>query len=399
MEAYQERVWAEIDLDALAHNMREIRKKTGPKAEIMAVVKTDAYGHGAVEVAETLLENGADRLAVAMLDEAVELRRQGITAPMLILGLTHPEYYEAVIQADAAQTVDSFEQARALSEAAEKVGKKAVIHIKLDTGMGRIGYTCREKDIEEVKRITRLPNLFAEGIFTHFAKADEEDPAFTREQFWRFMGFLDRLEKEGIRFPVRHVSNSAATLRFPEMHLEMVRPGIILYGYYPSEAFDKDLLDLKPVMSLRAKITHIKDMEEGETVSYGGTYRVKGQQKIATVPVGYGDGYFRILSGKARMFVHGEPVPVVGRICMDQSMIDVSSVHTIRIGDEVVIFGNEGGKGISLDALAKEAGTIPYELLCAVSRRVPRVYLKGGKAIRVHNSLNPAAQGRECGKN
>lgn len=398
MEAYKERVWAEIDLDALAYNMKEIRKRTKPEAKIMTVVKTDAYGHGAVEIAETLLENGADCLAVAMLDEAVELRRSGITAPILILGLTHPEYYEAVIREEVAQTVDSFEQAEALSKAATGLGKKAVVHLKLDTGMGRIGFTCRESDVEEIKRIVSLPNLSVEGVFTHFAKADEADPAYTQEQFGRFMGFLERLEKEGVHIPVRHVSNSAATLRFPEMHLEMVRPGIILYGYYPSGDFEKGIADLRPVMSLRARITHIKEMSEGETVSYGGTYQVKGRQKIATVPVGYGDGYFRILSGKAKMLVKGETVPVVGRICMDQSMIDVSSVHTIHVGDEVVIFGHEGGKTLSLDALAEEAGTIPYELLCAVSRRVPRVYLKGGKVVRVHNSLNAVTKEQGPGK-
>ena len=380
------RTWAEIDLDALKSNIENIRKITDKKSMIMAVVKADAYGHGAVNVAKHLLKNGADRLAVADLDEAVELRRAGIDAPILILGASFDEDCEMLVKYDITPAVFLYDFAKKLSDAAKKLGKTAKIHIKIDTGMSRIGYVSGVDDkavTEEILKISKLPNIFIEGIFSHFATSDEKDSAYTKKQFSEFMAVCGLLKKKGLDIPIRHIANSAAIMMYPETHLEMVRAGIILYGFYPSEEVNKDKLALERVMTLKSRITLIKEIKD-RGVSYGKTYIARRNTKVATVPVGYADGYTRLLNNKAKIAVNGEPVDVIGRICMDQCMIDVTSVHNINIGDEVIIFGKEV---VTADEIAESLGTINYEIVCMLSRRIPRVYICEGKVVSTVNYL------------
>ncbi|NLY44146.1 MAG: alanine racemase [Clostridiaceae bacterium] len=387
MTKYLKRAWAEINLNYLAHNMQEIRRITSKNAEIMAVVKADAYGHGAIQVSKTLLANGADRLAVAFLDEAIQLRNAGIDASILILGSTPEQWVEQLIDNDIVATVYNYSLSSAISNAAIKKNKTARIHIKIDTGMTRLGFKCGESSIKTIMDISRLPGLEIEGIFTHFASADEADTKFTWEQFQRFMYICNKLEEKGLHIPIKHVCNSAAILRFPEMHLNMVRPGIVLYGLQPSNEMDMSKIQLKPVMQVKTVITHLKEVEKGTPVSYGRVYTTSQNSLIATVPIGYGDGYSRVLTGKANMIVRGKKVPVVGRICMDQCMIDVTGVEGVSIGDEVIVFGDSNGCSISADDIAEQMGTINYEVVCAVGKRIPRVYMENDEAVRVLNYL------------
>ena len=381
------RTWAEIDLDALAHNMRGIRKITSPSAQVMAVVKADAYGHGYYEVTKTLLENGADRLAVAMLQEGIQLRKSGFTQPILVLGALVEEDIEGYIDYEVTPNVFCVEQARAVSETAEKKGKTVKIHIKIDTGMTRIGFVATEDNegiADEIAEIAKMPNIEIEGMFSHFATSDETDGAYTRMQYARFMDVVKKLEERSVTIPVKHICNSAGIMMYPEMHLDMVRPGIILYGLYPSDEVDKGRLDLRPVMSLKSKVTLVKEVEEGRGVSYGKEYITSKPTKIATVPIGYADGYLRRLKDKAKMMVNGETVPVIGRICMDQCMIDVTNVNTIKRGDEVTIFSDTG---ITMDDVAAWSETINYEIACEIGKRIPRIYIRGGKAVKELNYL------------
>lgn len=380
----EKRTWAEIDLDALAHNMREIRKITNPDAQIMAVVKADAYGHGVKECAKTLLENGADRFAVATLDEAKELRNIFSDVPILILGSSMEEEAREIIKNEIMPNVYTYEFAKALSDTALELGKKVKVHVKLDTGMSRIGFVVRDADndelIDEIVKISELPMLEIEGIFSHFAVSDEDRDDYTRLQFNRFMGVCNALEKRGVKIPIKHICNSAGIMMYPEYHLDMVRPGVIMYGMYPSDFVDKTRLDLKYVMSLKSVITYVKDIEPGRGVSYGVEYIADGVARIATVPVGYADGYLRMLAGKAKIAVNGKLFPIAGRICMDQCMIDVTSVNNIKRGDEALIFGDGA---VTVDDVAGWIGTINYEVTCMISRRIPRVYLKDGKVLKV----------------
>ncbi len=380
----EKRTWAEIDLDALAHNMREIRKITNPDAQIMAVVKADAYGHGVKECAKTLLENGADRFAVATLDEAKELRNIFSDVPILILGSSMEEEAREIIKNEIMPNVYTYEFAKALSDTALELGKKVKVHVKLDTGMSRIGFVVRDVDnddlIDEIVKISELPMLEIEGIFSHFAVSDEDRDDYTRLQFNRFMGVCNALEKRGVKIPIKHICNSAGIMMYPEYHLDMVRPGVIMYGMYPSNFVDKTRLDLKYVMSLKSVITYVKDIEPGRGVSYGVEYIADGVARIATVPVGYADGYLRMLAGKAKIAVNGKLFPIAGRICMDQCMIDVTSVNNIKRGDEALIFGDGA---VTVDDVAGWIGTINYEVTCMISRRIPRVYLKDGKVLKV----------------
>lgn len=382
------RAWAEVNLDAIAANMKEIRKITSPHAKIMAVVKADAYGHGFLETAKTLLENGADCLAVAMLQEAKQLRSRGITVPILILGATSAEAAEDILDFDVIPNVFSYEFAKELSYAAEKKDKIAKIHIKIDTGMSRVGFVASDTDnsqiVEQIIRISKLPYIEIDGIFSHFSTADEQDKTFTELQFSRFMAVCSALEQKGLRIPTKHICNSAATMMYPEMHLDMVRPGIILYGLYPSDEVDKTRLKLIPAMTLKAQISLVKTVAEKREVSYGKTYITDKPTKIATVPIGYADGYPRILSGKAKMVADGKRVDVIGRICMDQCMIDVTNVNNMNAGDEVTIFGADT---VTADDLAKWAGTIHYEIVCVIGKRIPRIYISNGKAVKVLNYL------------
>jgi alanine racemase len=382
------RSWAEVNLDNIAHNVREIRRITDKKAEIMGVVKADAYGHGVMETAKTLIDNGVTRLAVSMLDEAIQLRQNGISVPILLLSYTDPRRAEEIIQNDVTQTVFSHDLAQALSEAAVKLDKNVKIHIKIDTGMTRVGFMPGYSAVKDVVRISKLPKIIIEGLFTHFASADETDGSYTYMQFERFMSIVSELNRIGVYIPVKHVCNSAGIIQFPEMHLNMVRPGIIIYGMYPSDEVDKSRIDLRPAMTLKANIILVKDVEKDSCISYGRIFKTERESRIATLPIGYADGYTRILTGKGKVLVNGQPVPIVGKICMDQCMIDITDITgDVKVGDEVVLFGRQNGSEIKIEDVAKDIGTINYEVVCIIGKRIPRVYLKDGKVYNVLNYL------------
>ena len=368
-------VWAEIDLDAIAHNVREIRKITSPQAKVMAIIKADGYGHGAEEVGRIALQNGADRLGVAILNEALALREAGFEVPILVLGYTPEEQAETIVANGITQTVFSFSLAQAISQAGTKLGKKATIHLKLDTGMGRVGVNPA-KIVEFVKELSTLPNLEVEGMFTHFAVADELDKTYTEGQFTKFMGAVKALEKEGIRLPIYHVCNSAALIDLPQMHLDMVRPGIILYGLYPSPEVKKERILLKPALSLKAKVGYVKKVGEGTSISYGRRYIAQEERLIATLPLGYADGLTRLLFDKGGALIKGQRASIVGRVCMDQCMIDVSNIPGVEAGEEAVLIGCQGGSCILAEEVAQQIGTINYEVVCMINKRVPRVYLE-----------------------
>ncbi|WP_010246044.1 alanine racemase [Acetivibrio cellulolyticus] len=382
------RAWAEVNLDNIAHNVKEIRRITDKKAEIMGVVKADAYGHGVMEVAKTLLENGVTRLAVSMLDEAIQLRKNGIDVPILILSYTDPRRAEEIILNDVTQTVFSHDLAEALSEAAVRLDKNIKIHIKIDSGMTRVGFMPGYSAVKNVVKISKLPKIIIEGLFTHFASSDEIDRSYTYMQFERFMSIVSELNRIGIYIPVKHVCNSAGVIEFPEMHLNMVRPGIALYGMYPSEEVQKDRINLKPAMTLKANIILVKDVETDTCISYGRIFKTQRESRIATLPIGYADGYTRLLTNKGRVLVNGQSVPIVGKICMDQCMIDVTDVQgEVNVGDEVVLFGSQNGSEISIEDLASKIGTINYEIACIIGKRIPRVYWKDGQLFNVLNYL------------
>lgn len=374
------RTWAEIDLDALAHNYRQARRLTGPGVKYLGVVKADAYGHGAVQAALELERLGTDYLAVSSLDEARELRRGGIRAPVLILGHTPPEMVPQLIACGVTQAVSARSKAEAYSKAAAACGGTLKIHIKVDTGMSRLGFLVREGHfeggVEAITRSCELPHLEAEGIFTHFAAADEDGEAgkaYTREQFALFSRVLEALEKKGRTFSLRHCANSGALARYPEMYLDMVRPGIALYG----AGEDRQRLGLRPVMTLKSSVSTIKVFDGGTDISYGRTFRTQGKTRVGVLPIGYADGLFRGLSNRAAVWTPQGPAPILGRICMDMTMIDLSGLPDVCVGSEVEIFGGRQ----TADDLAAVLGTIPYELTCAVSKRVPRLYLRAGQVV------------------
>ena len=374
------RTWAEIDLDALAHNYRRARELTGPGVRYLGVVKADAYGHGAVQVAERLEELGADYLAVSSLDEARELRHGGINAPILILGHTPPEMVPELIRYHITQAVSAQAKAEAYSAAALACGGTLKVHIKVDTGMSRLGFLVRDGHFDggvaAIAASCALPGLEAEGIFTHFAVSDEDDSdseGYTREQFTLFMRVLDALAEKGRTFAIRHCANSGALARYPEMYLDMVRPGIALYGV----GADAERLDLRPVMTLKSSVSTIKIFDPDTDISYGRTYRTEGKARIGVLPIGYADGLFRGLSNRLSVVTDQGPAPIRGRICMDMTMVDLTGLPDVRVGSEVELFGPRQ----SVDRLAQLLDTIPHELLCAVSKRVPRVYLRDGQVV------------------
>jgi len=393
------RAWAEINLDDLAFNIRAVRRAVKEGTHVIGVVKADAYGHGAPETSRVLLENGADMLAVSQLDEALQLRFCGIDAPIVILSDAEPERADELIRYGISQAVFSRKMAEALSAAGQKLGISVKLHIKLDTGMGRVGFRAEEPEtVDKILEISRLPGVEIEGIFTHFAVADEEDgEEYTRKQFGLFKGVCDRLEAEGLKIPLRHAANSAAIFRFPEMQLDAVRAGIILYGMYPSEYMKKfmngsgDGTELRPAMMFKAKVTAVKTVPAGTYLSYGCTYCTDSERIIATVPAGYADGYSRSLGGKAQMLIHGYRAPVRGRICMDQCMVDVTDIcretGEVKPGDEAVLFGSQGTETVSPEELAAIEETINYEVVCAPSKRIPRRFIKDGKVVSVSNTL------------
>ncbi|MFO7709188.1 MAG: alanine racemase [Desulfobacterales bacterium] len=379
-------IWAEIDLNAIAHNVAELRRLARPAARLMAVVKADGYGHGAVEVARTALANGARWLGVARLAEAVALRRAGLNAPILVFGYTPPAAAGGLIEFDLRQSVYSLAAAKAYSAAAAAQGKRIRVHLKVDTGMGRLGMVpaalsgkasgdaVGEEFIREAAAIARLPGLEAEGIFTHFAAADNADRSYAERQLALFLEVLSTLHAAGLEFALRHAANSAALIALPDSHLDLVRPGIALYGLPPSDEIDLAAVSLKPAMALKTRIIHLKSVPAGTRISYAMTYRTPSPTLIATIPAGYADGYRRLFSSKGEMLVGGRRVPVVGRVCMDLTMLDVGAAPGVRVEDEVVIFGRQGSESISADDLARALNTINYEIVCDLTARVPRVY-------------------------
>lgn len=379
-------VWAEVNLDNLAHNIRQVRNHTNKDSLIMAVVKANGYGHGAIDIARTFLDNGADRLAVAILSEAVELRKADITEPILVLGYTPRSQYEKLLQYNLIQTIYNYEEAKILSQKAVELGKEATIHIKIDSGMGRIGFLPTTESAEDILNISILPNIKIEGIFTHFAKADEVDKSHVRGQFNKYMEFVNSLEEKGLNISIKHVSNSAGIIDLPEFNLNMVRAGIMLYGLYPSDEVNKEKIKLKPAMTLKAKISHLKIVPKGTGISYGQIFTTEEESKIGTIPIGYADGFTRLLTGKAEVCINHKRVPIVGKICMDQCMLDLTSVEDVKLGDEVVIFGCEKDDP-HVDELASKIGTINYEIVCMVARRVPRVYISNNKILRIKEYL------------
>lgn len=379
--------YVEVNLDNLAHNYTEIRRIVRKETEIMPVIKANGYGHGAIELAKLYTTLGVNRLAVSLLNEAIELRRAGIDKPILILNFT-PDYQMIEVAAnDLTQAIYRYEDAVALSEAAKEMDKKLKIHIKLDTGMSRIGFLSSEDSLDNILKISQLPNLEIEGIFTHFAKSDEADKSFTRLQFDRFMRMVEALENKGLVIPLKHISNSSAIIDLPEYNLDIVRPGIILYGYYPSDEVKKERIDIKPAMTLRTVISNIKTLPAETGISYNHVYTTPAEARIATVPIGYADGYPRTLTGKGQVFVAGRRVTIEPRICMDQMMFDATGLGDVKVGDEVIYFGYGDKDWPSVDEVAKTFGTINYEIICMMGRRLPRVYIKDGRVIKTLDYL------------
>lgn len=381
-------VWLEINMDNLISNYKEIRRIVNPKTMIMAVIKANAYGHGSIELAKMYEQIGANRLAVSIITEAVELRKAGIKIPIHLLNYTPDENLDLVVDNDnIIQGIYRFEDAKLLSQAAIKKGKKVKIHIKIDTGMGRIGFLPNEESINEIIKINELPNIEIEGIFTHFARADQVDRPFTKLQYDKFNWIVKELEDKGLQFKLKHVSNSASVLAFPEYNMDMVRPGIILFGYYPSEDLNKENTKLKPAMTLKAKISNVKVVPKDTGISYNHIYFTEKETVIATIPIGYADGYSRMLSGKGFVCIKNKRVPIVGRICMDQMMIDVTGIDDVKIGDEVVLFGHDNDNYPHVEELASLLGTVNYEIICVTGRRLPRVYIKKNEIISIKDYL------------
>lgn len=372
-----------IDLNAILGNLRAVRSRAG--AKVMAVVKADAYGHGAVPVAKCL-EEESDFFGVSSVAEALELRRAQIQKPILILGHTPRETYPAVVENEIRVGIFSYEDAQALSQEATRQEKDACIHFVLDTGMSRIGFQPTAESADICKRIAQLPGIVAEGLFSHFATADEACQEKTEAQAERFEDFDKMLKQRGIEIPLRHLDNSAGLMNYGS-HYEMVRAGIVLYGLYPSDEVDPGLLQLTPAMSWHTKVSHVKTLEPGREIGYGGTFHVDKPMTVATVPVGYADGYRRSLSGKFYVLIGGEKAPILGRICMDQLMVDVTHISEVQPGDAVVLMGSQGNRHISAEELAQAASSFNYEQVCDVGRRATRVYLEQGKETKRVNYL------------
>lgn len=372
------RVCADIDLDAVRTNI--INMKNGLKAEtkVCCVIKADGYGHGAVKIAKAV-QDIADFYAVATIGEALGLRASGIGTPLLILGYIHPDGYEDAVRNDIRLTIYDKEDADLLSKAAKKAGKRARLHIKIDTGMSRIGFAPDEKSLDIIKEIYADPGLETEGIFTHLFAADAKDKTSAYAQVEKFTGFCKRLKEEGVDIKIRHCSNSAAAISMPEADLDMVRLGIAQYGLYPSD--DVRELELYPAMSLKSHVVMVKDIPKGTSVGYGATYTASEDRRIATIPAGYADGYARSLSNKGRVLINGKYAPITGRVCMDQFMADVTDIPGVRKGSEVILIGSDGENSVTMEEVADISGRFNYEFACDIGKRVPRRYILGGKYV------------------
>ena len=374
------RVFAEIDLDAVCFNMESMRRNLIPGTKMIGVVKADGYGHGAVPVARAIGPYVV-AYAAAAAEEALMLRRHGIRKPILILGPVHKSWYEELIKNEIRPVIFTMEQAAALSEQAVRMGATADFHMAVDTGMSRIGMDAGEKGARLAAEICSLPGIRAEGLFTHFARADEKDKTSAKEQLDCYLRFVDLLEKQGIRIPVKHCANSAAILDMPETGLDQVRAGISIYGMYPSDQVERTRIELRPAMALKSFVTYVKEVEPGRQVSYGGTFTAKRPMRIATIPVGYGDGYPRNLSGRGYVLIQGQRVPILGRVCMDQMMVDVTGLDQVQADTEVILIGADGTERIWVEDLAEWGGGFHYEIVCNIGKRVPRVYRQHGKIV------------------
>lgn len=370
-------VWAEINLSNLDYNIKNIIAKVGSEKEVIGVIKADAYGHGSVKVAQVLQENGVKTFAIATLQEAVTLREAGFTEKIIMLGLTPDMYADILVKYDITPVVCDFSNAKSISEAAKAEDKFLEGLIAVDTGMGRIGYLPDDPEaVEDIRKIAGLSNFKIKGIFSHMATADALDKSFSKLQEERYIGFYEKLKAAGIHVPVRTFANSASIMEIPSVHYDAVRPGIILYGCYPSDEVDRNQLSIKPVMSVKANIVHLKKVEKGFSVGYGRKFIAERESLIATIALGYADGYPRLYSSQAKVLVNGVIAPIAGNICMDQCMIDVTDVPNVKVGDEVIIMGSDGKNTILADDIARATGTINYEIVCAFGQRLPKVYIK-----------------------
>jgi len=368
------RTWAEVNLSHIIHNYEQIKRATGPGVKVLAAVKANAYGHGAVPVSRALAEAGVDMLGIAALSEAIELREAGLRLPMLLFGCVLPDGIGEALEHAVSLTVCDTDLADDVSEAARRLGRAASVHVKIDTGMGRIGVR-HDEALELIRHVSALEAVSLDGIWTHFPAADETDVSFAHEQLALFGAVVEAMEADGIPVPLRHAANSGAIAQIPEAHLDMVRPGLALYGYHPTA--DRVLpLDLRPGMTLKTRISFVKKLPTGASVSYGRTFVTRRPTRAATLPVGYADGFNRLRSNEGEVLVRGRRAPIIGRICMDQCVVDVTDVPEAQLGDEVVLYGTQGAETISVESVAKALGTIPNEVVCAVGARVPRVHIR-----------------------
>lgn len=388
------RIYAEINLDNICENIKRTREIIQSDTKIMAIIKADGYGHGALPIAKAL-EPLVDAYGISIVEEGIELRDAGITKPILVLGYAPEQLYDSLLQYDIMPAVCDYAMAEKMSAKAVELGKTLKVHIKLDTGMSRIGFLPGEESVKRIVAVSKLPNLEIDGVFSHFSKADEVDKTFSKEQLSKFMKMTEAIEAAGVALPVKHISNSAGIIELPEANLNMVRSGISTYGMYPSEDVNKERLPLKPAMSLYAYVTMVKELEAGVPVGYGGTYVTSGKTKVATIPAGYGDGYPRALSNQGRVIIHGQYAPIIGRVCMDQFMVDVTGIDNVRTGDRVVLVGREGDKAITLEEIGNMSASFNYEAACDVGKRIPRVYIYQGRPAGTCDYYNTAKEAFE----
>ncbi|MBD7913571.1 alanine racemase [Clostridium sp. Sa3CUN1] len=375
-------IWAEINLNNLINNIEEIKKKSH-NSEIIGVVKANAYGHGAVEISKTLLNCNVKKLAVANIVEAIELRENDIDAPIMLLGISEDYAIDSLIQYNVEPTVSSLEFAKKLNSKAIETNKKIKIHIAIDSGMGRIGFRNTDSDINDIVNISKLSNLEIESIFSHFSTADSMDKSYSNKQMDIYNSIINKLKEQNIKIEKKNFSNSAAIIDIPESHYNYVRPGIIQYGYYPSNEVNTTDFNIKPVLTWKTRIIHIKEVEENEYIGYGKNYKTTRKTKVATLPVGYADGYSRGLSNKGKVIINGKLAPIIGNVCMDQFMVDVTDIPDVKLDNEVILLGSDGDIKFDADDMSEILNTISYEILCLIGRRAPRVYIKDDKIMGI----------------